>query len=203
MKPECATRRRLLETAMALIWENSYGTVSVDDICRHAEVKKGSFYYFFPSKSELTVAAMEADWQAKQPVFDGIFSPQVAPLERLERFCALTLDGQSAKRTACGKVCGCPMMTLGAELSTQDEAIRAKAAEILGRYVRYLESALRDAQADGVVSDGDPRELAEQIFALCQGALLHARVTNDLAPLRRLSGSVRRMVGASPVELPV
>ncbi len=43
--------------------------------CKKAEVKKGSFYCFFPSKSDLTVAAMEADWQAKQGELDRVFLP--------------------------------------------------------------------------------------------------------------------------------
>jgi len=40
MKPECDTRQRLLETAMDLIWEQSYGAVSVDVICERAGAKK-------------------------------------------------------------------------------------------------------------------------------------------------------------------
>ena len=38
---------RLKDAALALIWEESYGAVTIDDICNRAEVKKGSFYYFF------------------------------------------------------------------------------------------------------------------------------------------------------------
>ena len=50
-------KEKLLRVAFDLIWEQSYGAVSVDDICERANVKKGSFYYFFPSKSDLAVAA--------------------------------------------------------------------------------------------------------------------------------------------------
>ena len=52
------TRERLTDAAMDLIWENSYAATSVDAICDRAGVKKGSFYYFFKSKSELAVAAL-------------------------------------------------------------------------------------------------------------------------------------------------
>jgi len=50
-------RQRLLDATIDLIWQNSYGAVTVDDICERAGVKKGSFYYFFPSKTDLVVAA--------------------------------------------------------------------------------------------------------------------------------------------------
>ena len=54
-------KEHLTDAAMDLIWENSYGATSVDAICERAGAKKGSFYYFFKSKSELAAAALEAD----------------------------------------------------------------------------------------------------------------------------------------------
>ncbi len=64
MKQESETKRKILETAMELIWQSSYGSVSVDDICAKAGVNKGSFYYAFKSKAELAVAAYERHWGA-------------------------------------------------------------------------------------------------------------------------------------------
>src|SRR4029077_16370518 len=58
-------KERLMNAAMDLIWEHSYGSTSVDAICEKAGAKKGSFYYFFESKSDLAVAALESDWQRK------------------------------------------------------------------------------------------------------------------------------------------
>jgi AcrR family transcriptional regulator len=83
MKTECDTKQKLLDTAMQLIWEQSYGSVSVDHICERAGAKKGSFYHFFPSKSDLAVAAIDGHWQKLRPDLDRIFSSQTAPLERL------------------------------------------------------------------------------------------------------------------------
>src|SRR6266852_4586261 len=61
-----AAKEKLLAVAFDLIWNNSYGAVSVDQICARARVNKGSFYYYFPSKADLAVAAYEAFWQKKQ-----------------------------------------------------------------------------------------------------------------------------------------
>jgi TetR/AcrR family transcriptional repressor of nem operon len=194
MKSECESKCRLLRMAMELIWESSYGSVSVDDICRAANVNKGSFYHFFPSKSDLTVAAMEADWKAKLPGLDAIFSPQLPPLVRLDRYCDGVIRCQESKLTTYGKICGCPMITLGGELSTQDEKIRLKAAEILQRYLRYLESAIRDAQSEGLVAEGNSREVASRVFSLFQGAMLQAKVLNDLGPLRNLKSNILRVL---------
>src|ERR1700688_4957405 len=87
-------KERLLQVAFDLIWRQSYGAVSVDDICERAKVKKGSFYYFFPSKSDLAVAAYEEHWQASRPQHDSVFSPQVPPLERIDNYCKMIYEGQ-------------------------------------------------------------------------------------------------------------
>ena len=79
-------KERLTDAAIDLLWENSYGTTSVDAICEKAGAKKGSFYYFFKSKSELAAAALEADWKKKKTKMDAIFSPTVPPLERFDRY---------------------------------------------------------------------------------------------------------------------
>lgn len=49
------TKTKLIETATDLIWRDSYGSVSVDDICAQTGVKKGSFYHYFPSKAHLAL----------------------------------------------------------------------------------------------------------------------------------------------------
>ena len=56
------TKQRLLNTALKLVWEQSYGSVSVDQICEKADVRKGSFYHFFASKADLAIAAAEEHW---------------------------------------------------------------------------------------------------------------------------------------------
>ncbi|MGH8046252.1 MAG: TetR/AcrR family transcriptional regulator [Chthoniobacterales bacterium] len=195
MKLESETKCKLLRVGMQLIWENSYGSVSVDDICKRAEVKKGSFYHFFPSKSDLVVAALEADWQRKRVYLDQYFSPQTPPLERIEQFFRGGFKAQQEKSQECGKVCGCPTLTLGAELSTQDENIRLKTVEIMDRYVRYLESAIADAIREGVVESGDPRTLALGLFAYFQGLLLQAKVRNDLTPLHIVQSGMLSLLG--------
>lgn len=194
MKLECDTKTKLLRVAIELIAESSYGSVSVDDICKKAEVKKGSFYHFFPSKADLTVAAMEADWQAGQPRLDRIFSSQTPPVERLTAYFESSCEKQASAQEKFGKICGCPMITLGAELSTQDEKIRQKTVEIVNRYLKYFESAVRDAVEEGVIAADQPRALAEELFAYFQGSMLQAKIRNDLKPLLAAKKGLARWI---------
>jgi AcrR family transcriptional regulator len=94
-------KERLTDAAIELMWENSYGSTSVDAICERAGAKKGSFYYFFKSKSELTAAALEADWAKKRADMDAIFSPTVPPIERFERYFDATHDILAERQEHC------------------------------------------------------------------------------------------------------
>src|SRR5271170_6540083 len=176
MKQESETKRKLLETAVELIWESSYGSVSVDDICTKAGVNKGSFYYAFKSKSDLAVAAFERYWENKQPLMDKIFSPQIPPLERLDSYCQLIIQDQKAKYESFGKMLGCPFCSVGSELSTQDEKIRLKAEQMSARHIKYLESLVRDLEAAGLIDVKDPAELAQEVYSYVAGVLMLAKI---------------------------
>ena len=80
-------KERLMEAVSELIWVGSYGSTTIDQICEKAGVKKGSFYYFFDSKADLAVAAIDADWDRRRSDIDAIFSPSVPPLDRLRKYC--------------------------------------------------------------------------------------------------------------------
>ena len=111
---------RLMDAARTLIWENSYGSTSVDAICLKADVRKGSFYHFFESKSALAAEAIRADWQDKRAKLDEMFSPLVPPLDRLRHYLDYLIDRQAVVHAKCGCVLGCPILSLGCEISTQD-----------------------------------------------------------------------------------
>jgi TetR/AcrR family transcriptional regulator, transcriptional repressor for nem operon len=51
--PVTDTRERILWTSLALFVERGYAAVSVNDICKAAEVAKGGFYHHFESKETL------------------------------------------------------------------------------------------------------------------------------------------------------
>jgi TetR/AcrR family transcriptional repressor of nem operon len=201
MKQESETKRKLLETAMELIWESSYGSVSVDDICTKAGVNKGSFYYAFKSKSELAVAAFERHWETKRPLFDQVFSTQLTPLERLNKYCKAIIEDQNEKYRSFGKVLGCPFCSLGGELSTQDENIRQKVEQTSGRIMKYLESLVRDLAMEGLVESKDHKELARELYSYVIGVLMQAKIENNPKILDRLQQGAIRLLNVKEVSI--
>ena len=188
-------KERLMDAAMDLIWENSYGATSVDAICERAGAKKGSFYYFFKSKSELAAAALEDCWNKKKAEMDSIFSPTVPPLERFARYFDFVHDRLAEVQKKCGSILGCPFISVGSEVSTQDQIVRETIDRIMDRKVNYFVSAVRDAAAEGLIDAPDPVAKARALFSCYQGMMAQARIQNDIALLRGFKEVAMEVLG--------
>jgi TetR/AcrR family transcriptional regulator, transcriptional repressor for nem operon len=179
--------QRLKDAALALMWEESYGSVTIDQICQRADVKKGSFYYFFKSKADLAVAALEKLWTEEwKPNLDACFSSSVDPLTRLTNYFGKIYASQVEIKARYGKVLGCPVCTVGSEISTQEVDVSATIRDILSRKQKYYQSAIRDAVAQGVIEPCDPVAESLALFALLEGLVSQARIMNDPEVLRQL-----------------
>jgi TetR/AcrR family transcriptional repressor of nem operon len=189
-------KQRLTDAAMDMIWENSYGATSVDAICERANVRKGSFYYFYKSKSDLAAAALEEDWKKCKVDLDAIFSPVVPPLERLKGYFDYNYRRLEKIKEECGAILGCPLFTLGCEISTQDETLCNKVCEILQRKLAYFESTIRDAHAQGLIDAPDPQAKARCLSALFEGTMTQARIQNSVEVLKELYPSSLALLGA-------
>jgi TetR/AcrR family transcriptional repressor of nem operon len=193
-------KERLMEAAMDLMWRNSYGAASVDAICERAGAKKGSFYYFFKSKSELAAAALEGDWNKKRAEMDSIFSPTVPPLERFDRYFDFVHERLSELQKKCGSILGCPFVSVGSEVSTQDQTVRDTIDRIMDRKMNYFISAVRDAAAQRLIDAPDPEAKARALFACYQGTMAQARIQNDIELLRQFKQVAWDVLGVKRAE---
>ena len=189
-------REHLIDSVLELIWTGSYGSTSVEHICERASVKKGSFYHFFESKTALALAALDHSWKEYCLELDQIFSPEVPPLERILACFRHHRKEQEELQKKHGRVLGCPIHSLGAEVSTVDLQLRDCLQRIISEFLTYFEGAIRDGQADGSIVAGDPAMLARIVFAFSEGQLLHARMQNDLSPLDDLKAGTLHILQA-------
>ena len=182
----CETRQKLIDTALELIWKSSYGSVSVDDICKAADVKKGSFYHFFPSKVDLALAAMDANVDDWKVLHDDVFSASREPIERIEHYADVIYQKQAEAAAQYGQGCGCSLACLAAEMAPQEDRIRQKFEEITTHKKRYFESTFRDMIADGSLPPKtDVSAKTEEVLSYIIGQLMVARIQNNLEPLKR------------------
>ncbi len=178
---------RLMKAALTLHWEESYGTVTIDDICQRAEVKKGSFYYFFPGKAELAVATIEHMWATVwKPFFDSHLSLDKEPVQRFRDYFEAIVANQTGLAQEHGKVLGCPVCSMGNECSTNQVSVSVAVREVFAKKRRYYESAIRDAIAAGAMEPCVPADKATALFGLIDGLVSHARIMNDIRILKSL-----------------
>jgi hypothetical protein len=154
------------------------------------------------SKCDLAVAAVETRWQAWRPEMDAIFSAAVPPLERLKKYYESNYLFQSEMKAKYGRVLGCAHLALGSEVCTHEDSLRRKIENILTEKRKYLESAIRDAHASGVIHAPDAEAKARMIQAYYQGLLTQARIQNDAKVLRDAAQGVFMILGVKERRAP-
>ncbi len=189
------TKERLLEAALQLIWDESLGAASVDAICEKAEVRKGSFYHFFKSKEELVVAALETHFKTARVDFDRLFSPSVAPIDRLKGFFELMVRKQRLKLEKAGRVVGCPYASVAVACSGADKLVREAIQDIFTTWRKYFETSLRDGAADGTIPVKDIPGTVETIFDYIEGAMTAGRIQNSMAPIEKMGRNAFKLLG--------
>jgi len=185
------TRQRILESARDLIYARSYGEVDVAAICDNADVKKGSFYHFFPSKRDLTLAVIDEFLiEFKEQIFAEAFSKSLPPMQRFLRLSELAYRFQKEIADETGHTLGCPFGNIALEMSTQDEVLRQKVALILSRMEELFRETLTEAIAQGEIGEIDTAATASAMVAYAEGIMLMAKTRNDPAVLRRLMPAI-------------
>lgn len=192
-------RARLITAAMQLIWQRSYNTVGVNELCRQAGVKPGSFYYFFPSKRDLILAALEENWKQTQAnVFEPAFAAEVDPVNRISAIFQLAYKQQAARQEQAGRVLGCAFGSLGSELGHQDEIVGQKISEVFDRFCSYFERALQETADINTFPIENIPTRARAILAYLEGILLLARTHNNTELMLQLSPMVNEIAGLKP-----
>ena len=181
------TRQRLIDSAQDLIYASSYSDVGVQQICDKAGVRKGSFYHFFPSKRDLTLAVLEQMQNFfRDTIFSSAFASDIPPLARIDRFFNETYLFHKQMKAATGHMLGCPFGNLGCEMSTQDEAIRSRVEAIFSDSEKHFEKVLLDAVVSGELPEIDTAATAQSIFAYVEGIMIIAKTRNDPELIRTL-----------------
>lgn len=187
MHPNTDTQQRILDSARELIYSRSYADVGVAAICEHAGVKKGSFYHFFPSKRDLTLAVLDNYYlEIKDNLLTQAFAKDIPPLARIARFSQLAYTFQKQVLKDTGRVLGCPFGNLATEMATQDEPIRLRIEKIFSNLQGGLRQVLREAITAGEVQDIDVEATAQAMLAYFEGVMLLAKSQNNVKIMGQL-----------------
>lgn len=171
-------RERIVATAARLFLERSYQAVGIDELCQSADVRKGSLYHYFASKSELAKAVIDLHADAFGRHLHG--SPAMGPAQKLHAFPEAIGAVQSAFEAQFGRAVGCPFGNFAAELSTTDDEVRTHLAAKLGAMEHLLAATCREAADAGILRRGtNPDQLAHALLAQYEGIILLAKLNDS------------------------
>ena len=163
-------RKDVLDKATRLFWEEGYRATSMADIVRVTGLNTASMYKEFGDKDGLFERALEY-------YREHIMAPRIkiltdAPnIKGVEAFLTSVVDG-AVKET----YRGCLMMNhLAQKHSISPEAVK-QIEDYIATMEGLLETALRNAQADGdLPAEKDPTGLASYIMCCVHGVVLYGR----------------------------
>ncbi|WP_329184041.1 TetR/AcrR family transcriptional regulator [Streptomyces sp. NBC_01428] len=167
------TRARIVECAARLIHERGVADTTLDEVRAAAEVSGSQLYHYFADKDDLVQAVI--DHQA-----DTLAANQrqadLGSAEGLRAWREMVM----AHATNTGARGGCPLGSLGGQLSEADPEARALIAAGFDRWSAAMGDSLRNLPAAGHRADGtSPDDLALTLLAALQGGLLLAQVHRD------------------------
>ena len=188
------TRQQIVLAAMHLFWEKGYGSTSVADILKLADVNSGSLYHYFPGKQDVLVAVLETyrdgiGTMLLNPAWEGVADP----IERIFRL----LDRYRRGIVESDCTYGCPIGSLALEIHEPDPVVRERLVENFTAWLDAIEGCL-EAAAARLPDDTDRRELAQFVLTTMEGGVMLARTYRNVG---HFDASVRQLRGLFDVLL--
>jgi TetR/AcrR family transcriptional repressor of nem operon len=206
-----ASAERLLDAADRLMYVRGYHDVGVAELCREADVRTGSFYYYFPSKEALAAAMLERAWaRTDERIFAPAFDdPELGVLEAIGRYSELLEAHLRATQDRTGVLVGCRFGNFATEtaphLPLVQRATHSALTAMIGRFVDLIERSRGVSPAVDVPGDergdepgedarDDVESLATSLVAQMEGLMVIAKACGDPAVIRRLVPAARRLL---------
>lgn len=177
-------RDHLIDVAAALFNRLGFHAAGVDQVIAEAGIAKTTLYRHFPSKDDLIVAVLKReDERFREDMRHAVERSAGTPVDKLLAtfdFLEGWFKGQSFH--------GCPFVSAASEHSERGNPIFREAAMHKRLLIAYFEELARGAGLDR------PRELAEEINLLQEGAIAVAHVTGDWKAARKAKDVAVRLI---------
>lgn len=166
-------KEKLLNAAFSLIRTKGYSSTTVDDLCKAAEVTKGTFFHYFDSKEALAVAAAKHWSLVTGELFKS--APYHDHSDPLDRFLGY-IDFRKQLLTGELPEFTCLVGTLVQETYDSNPDIRKACKDSIFGHAQNLESDIREAKKKySPNATWTPKSLAIHTQAVLQGAFILAK----------------------------
>jgi TetR/AcrR family transcriptional repressor of nem operon len=157
------TRARIVECARRMFNRHGFEAVSIDEIMASAGLTRGGFYHHFANKEELYSEAIAGYLRCNPGVNYAAPARQIV-LQMVNAYLSRQHLEDIDRH--------CPMIALPSDVARAGPAVRRTYEMLLGGMVGLFERGIDPA-------DGDARQAALAIAALCVGGMVLARTIED------------------------
>ena len=190
------SRNAILREAGQLATVEGITGLSISRLAEAVGMSKSGLFAHFGSKQELQIATIEA---AREVFTDQVIDPALAARTGLERVRQLV---ENFLRYVEGGLYpgGCFFASVAAEMAMRPGPVRDGAVQVLDEYARQLETAVRQAQAEGAIDPAeDAEQLAFELDAYLSLANAQFALSQESAPIDRARSAVEdRIKAAAP-----
>ncbi|TSE05054.1 MULTISPECIES: TetR/AcrR family transcriptional regulator [Aquimarina] len=175
----------LLEKGMEIVWSKGYNGTSVNDIVKAAEVPKGSFYFYFDSKEDFVVKALDKYFSSQfTPALNILQDKSVSPKQRLTNFYEYRIEVLK-KELECKL--GCMGCNLSNEMAEHNDNIR-EAVLLKNNFVKgEITKVALEAQEQGEIEASmDVVSMVEFIEDAGKGAMTTMKEMQSASPIDNL-----------------
>jgi TetR/AcrR family transcriptional regulator, transcriptional repressor for nem operon len=160
------TRARIVECARRMFNRHGFEAVSIDQIMAGAGLTRGGFYHHFANKEELYSEAIAGYARCNPGGLNFAASARQIVLQMVNAYLSRqhleNVDGH------------CPMIALPSDVARAGPTVRRTYEGLLAGMIGVFERGVDPA-------DGDARQAALAIAALCVGGMVLARTVEDSA----------------------
>ncbi len=181
MKKGEKTKAIILKAGRDLFWKFSFKDISVDNICKVAEVNKGTFYRYFESKIDLCLKIIDHNYEMLiQDVFEASFAETTDPFAKYEGIIRRIYDLQNGFFENEGRCRGCPFINLAMELANQDESVRNSLNKAFEGISNYFGEIYVQAERQGLAKiKCDRNEMARKMLYVFNGSVVSAKIEKN------------------------
>lgn len=171
------TRKKILDTASRLFYQQGYNATGINQIIAEADVAKASLYEHFKSKEDLLIAYLEFMFEQTMSLFRQVASTKVEAKEKISAIFELLSENSNSKEFR-----GCQFLNIAGEIPIENQRVYD--------VIRQQKNGLRALFAEILKSDSMGEDeiqrtesLADGIYLLYDGAIMSCKVFGNSWPV--------------------
>ena len=171
------TRKKILDTASRLFYQQGYNATGINQIIEEAGVAKASLYEHFKSKEDLLIAYLEFMFEQTIGRFRHVAATKVDAKEKISaifEFLSLNTDSKGFH--------GCQFLNIAGEIPDQN----VRVYDVIRKQKNGLRALFAGILKSGAMGNDElqnAESLADGIYLLFDGAIMSCKVYGESWPV--------------------